>query len=141
MKLFLDSSVVLAACGRETGASRHLFDAAPAHGWVLQSSSYVTSEVEANVLALSPAAAVGWPALRTRLDIVPDIVSPSRSDGVADRLVVFNVGTQLPRDPQVMKGLMFRRSIDGNPDMPDALDDTRGAPPHIDQGQIVGALP
>ena len=38
MKLFTDVSVALAAAGQKTGASRAIFDAAPAIGWELQAS-------------------------------------------------------------------------------------------------------
>jgi len=49
VNLFLDTSVVLAACGSLTGASRAIFDAAADHGWSLLTSDYVLSEVRINV--------------------------------------------------------------------------------------------
>jgi predicted nucleic acid-binding protein len=49
VNLFLDASVVLAACGRPTGASRAVFDLALHNGWALIISPYVVSEVTRNL--------------------------------------------------------------------------------------------
>ncbi|MCI0536150.1 MAG: type II toxin-antitoxin system VapC family toxin [Verrucomicrobiales bacterium] len=57
MNLFLDASVVLAACGRPAGASRAVFDLASRNGWTLMTSPYVVSEVTRNLPRL-PAQAV-----------------------------------------------------------------------------------
>lgn len=75
MKLFLDSSVVLAACGRATGASRALFDKCDWQAWRLQTSSYVLSEVSANLPKLPAPATQDWVTLRPKLEEVPDILS------------------------------------------------------------------
>jgi predicted nucleic acid-binding protein len=75
LRLFLDSSVVLAACGRASGASRLLVDLAMSQGWELHTSAYVINEVSANVLRLGAQATQQWPLLRPRLNLVPDIVS------------------------------------------------------------------
>lgn len=75
MKLFLDSSVVLAACGRATGASRLLFEQCDAHGWTLQTSSYVLREVNGNLRNLPSSAGGAWAVLRDKLQLVPDVVS------------------------------------------------------------------
>jgi hypothetical protein len=75
VKLFLDSSAVLAACGRSTGASRCIFDAAESHGWELQTSSFSLSEVNANVGLLPPPAAEQWHRLQPQLMSVPDVIS------------------------------------------------------------------
>lgn len=45
MNLFLDSSVVLAACASSRGASRLLFDAAPRQDWTLLTSNYSRLQV------------------------------------------------------------------------------------------------
>jgi len=74
VKLFLDSSVVLAACGRATGASRAIFEMSQQHGWTLQTSSYVISEVTANLPRLDVPPGT-FDALRTKLESVPDVVS------------------------------------------------------------------
>lgn len=61
MKLFLEASVVLAACGRAAGASHAIFDLAPAQGWRLLAGDYVLREVEKIVkLRLSADARHEW---------------------------------------------------------------------------------
>ena len=45
MRVFLDASVILAACGRNTGASRRIFDIHKHEGWALMASGYVMGEV------------------------------------------------------------------------------------------------
>lgn len=68
MTLFLDSSVVLAACGRPAGASHAVFDLASGQGWRLLVSDYVLREVEKNVRhRLSDAAQSEWRTLRPAL--------------------------------------------------------------------------
>jgi predicted nucleic acid-binding protein len=75
VNLFLDTSVVLAACGGATGASRAIFDAAELQAWMLETSRYVLNEVAVNLPKLPPSASQDWPQLRSRLQLVPDIVS------------------------------------------------------------------
>jgi hypothetical protein len=58
-----------------TGASHLIFDIAEAQGWILQTSSFVLSEVEANLSKLAPDAARPWDLLRGKLRLVPDVVS------------------------------------------------------------------
>ena len=67
MNLFLDSSVLLAACGSATGASRAVIDAATGQGWQLLSSDYVIGEVEANLAALPAGSADNWARIRHTL--------------------------------------------------------------------------
>jgi predicted nucleic acid-binding protein len=74
MKLFLDSSVVLAACGRSAGASRSLFDLAQSQGWQLLVSDYVLGETEKNLKQRMPLAALHeWTQLRGSLSVVADV--------------------------------------------------------------------
>ena len=49
MKLFLDTSVLLAACGSEKGASRELFRLAPFNEWTLMTTPYELEETERNL--------------------------------------------------------------------------------------------
>ena len=49
MKLFIDTSVLLAAAGSENGASRFLFEQATIHGWVLITTHYCLEEAQRNV--------------------------------------------------------------------------------------------
>ncbi len=73
MRLFLDSNVVLAACGRPTGASRYVFHLAPQMGWSLLTSAYVVKEVEKNLSLRLPASALSeWRQLDPMLGRVAD---------------------------------------------------------------------
>jgi len=75
MKIFLDTSVLLAACGSARGASRALFDLAPMGAWVLQTSPYAVVEAIKNLPKLSLDATIAWLDLRPRLEIVDDVVT------------------------------------------------------------------
>lgn len=57
MRLFLDSSALLAASGSATGASRLIIEEAELHGWVLISSVYCFEETRANLAKLGKHAA------------------------------------------------------------------------------------
>jgi predicted nucleic acid-binding protein len=52
VNVFLDTSVILAACGSPAGASRVVFNAGADHGWTLLTSDYVLNEVAVNLPAL-----------------------------------------------------------------------------------------
>jgi len=70
VRLFLDSSVLLAAAGSSTGASRLLFDNASRHGWKLLTAEYCLREAEFNLPKLGKRAELSWaqiirPALNT----------------------------------------------------------------------------
>jgi len=75
VNIFLDSSVLLAACGSATGASRAVIDAAAGQGWSLLTSAYVIAEVEANLAALSAGAPGNWAQIRSKLETVPDVLT------------------------------------------------------------------
>ena len=60
MNLFLDTSVLLAACGSATGASREIFRQASVSGWVLLATPYVLEEVLRNLGNFPPAASADW---------------------------------------------------------------------------------
>ena len=92
MKLFIDANVALAAAGQKTGASRAIFDAAPAMGWELQASNHVLREIAANLHRFPPLAAQEWPALLPKLLIVRDLTSfdyPAVFSPGKDRPVLF----------------------------------------------------
>ena len=73
MRLFLDSSVVLAACGRTAGASHATFELADALGWRLLTCDYVLREVERNLRERLPETARSeWQQLRPVLAVVAD---------------------------------------------------------------------
>jgi predicted nucleic acid-binding protein len=72
VKLFLDSSVLLAAAGSPNGASRALFDHHQETGWSLIHSPYVRTEVNANIPFLQANAIESWRALSKNLELVDD---------------------------------------------------------------------
>ena len=73
MNVFLDASVLLAACGRATGASRAVFDFASRAGWRLLAGAYVIRETELNLkVTLGPNAEQEWVRLKPALTIVDD---------------------------------------------------------------------
>ena len=89
MRLFLDASVVLAACGRSAGGSRAVFDRAPANGWRLLTSRYVLNEVTKNLPKLPPSALADSPVLSPKLIVTRDIWT-------MDRPVVFEPSKDRP---------------------------------------------
>lgn len=60
MRLFLDTSVLLAAAGSARGASRFLVTEAAGFGWQLLSSDYCAEETRRNLPKLGRAAATAW---------------------------------------------------------------------------------
>ena len=77
MNVFLDTSVILAACGSSRGSSRAIFNLARVADWTLLTSPYVLGEVTKNLSKL-PSAAIGeWASLKEQIVIVNDIVSLS----------------------------------------------------------------
>lgn len=60
MRLFLDTSVLLAASGSAKGASRFLIAEAHAHAWEIVSSDYCAEEARRNLPKLGRSAATAW---------------------------------------------------------------------------------
>ena len=60
MRLFLDTSVLLAAAGSRNGASRFVVTQAAAQGWDLVSSDYCEIETRRNLPKLGRAASTAW---------------------------------------------------------------------------------
>jgi predicted nucleic acid-binding protein len=75
VNLFLDSSVLVAASGSATGASRQLFDRSLNNGWVLVAIPYVAEEVQRNLRKFPPKAALEWSKLRILLVIKKDVLT------------------------------------------------------------------
>ena len=93
MRLFLDTSVLLAASGSAAGASRELFRRASANAWVLVSSPYVLEEVFRNLPSLPPAANVEWARLRPALMVMHDVLTldrPAVFQAAKDRPILFS---------------------------------------------------
>ena len=93
MKLFLDASVLLAACGRPAGGSHTVCDLAAGQGWRLLTSNYVRHETEKNVRLRLPAPAQGeWERLKPLLEVMTDVVTfdwPVVFSAAKDRPVLF----------------------------------------------------
>jgi predicted nucleic acid-binding protein len=78
MRLFLDASVLLAACASANGASRAIFRHAGAQGWVLVSVPYALHEVRKNLAHFPPAAASEWTRLRPMLLVMKNVLTADR---------------------------------------------------------------
>lgn len=89
MRLFLVTSVLLAASASASGASREIFRLASANQWALVATPYVVEEVLHNLPDLPPAASADWARLRPELLVMDDIVT-------VDRPVVFEAGKDRP---------------------------------------------
>ena len=92
MRLFLDTSVLIAASGSATGASREIFRRAFANQWSLVATPYVIEEVLRNLPSLSLSATAEWARLRPALSIMDDIFTldrPSVFDVTKDRPILF----------------------------------------------------
>ncbi len=83
MRIFLDTSVLLAAAGSSRGASRFLITQADAHGWELVSSDYCAEEARRNLPKLGRSAAAAW-----RAQIAPSL-RLVRASVALDRPLVF----------------------------------------------------
>lgn len=93
MNLFLDTSLLLAACGSSAGASRAVFHLAPANGWRLQTTPYVLSEVVTNLDHFPAITTAVWVRLRPSLEVCDDVVSLDRAavfPTAKDRPVLFS---------------------------------------------------
>jgi hypothetical protein len=89
VRLFLDTSVLLAACGSSTGASHEVFRRAPARGWTLIATPYVIGEVLNNLADLPSSATARWASLRADLLVLDDVLT-------LDRPAIFTAGKDRP---------------------------------------------
>ncbi len=89
MTLFLDTSVLIAACGSTRVASREVCRRAPANGWGLTITPYVANEVDANIGRFPPDVRSAWGRLRPSLRTMPDVLT-------LDRPAVFGPGKDRP---------------------------------------------
>jgi len=89
VRIFLDTSVLLAACRSKSGASRAILDLAPKQGWKIIVSPWVRDEVEKNLSKFPFESAATWVALRSRISIVDDVVS-------IDKALVFPASKDRP---------------------------------------------
>jgi len=92
VRLFLDTSVLLAASGSDRGASREIFRRAPDSGWTLLTSPYVIDEANANLSNLSDTASVDWALLEPDLVLMDDVLTLDRAvvfESAKDRPILF----------------------------------------------------
>jgi len=89
VRLFLDTSVLLAACGSAQGASRALFHLAPQMGWKLVTSPYAVRETTKNLVKFPDTTTGVWARLRPQISLVDDVVALNRP-------VVFEVSKDRP---------------------------------------------
>jgi predicted nucleic acid-binding protein len=89
VRLFLDTSVLLSASASANGASREIFQLAPANGWVLIATPYGLAEVVRNLPDFPLSATVEWLRLRGQLLIMDDVLT-------LDRPVIFPAGKDRP---------------------------------------------
>jgi hypothetical protein len=92
VKIFLDSSVLLAASWSATGASREVFRLAASNGWTLIATPYAIEEVYRNLSDLPPTATAEWSRLRPALLLMDDVVTLDRPvvfDAAKDRPILF----------------------------------------------------
>lgn len=93
MRLFLDTSVLLAASGSATGASREVFRRAPANDWVLISIPFVIEEVLRNLPDLPGVVSANWGRLRPALLLMEDVLTldrPAVFGPAKDRPILFS---------------------------------------------------
>jgi predicted nucleic acid-binding protein len=89
VRIFLDTSVLLAACRSKFGASRAILDIASKQGWKLTASPWVRNEVEKNLSKFPFESTATWVGLRSRISLVDGVVS-------IDRALVFPVSKDRP---------------------------------------------
>src|SRR6266851_1913591 len=82
MRLFLDTSVLLAASGSANGASCEIFRLASPNQWTLTATPYVAEEVRRNLSHFPASASTDWDRLRAELLLMDDVFT-------VDRPVVF----------------------------------------------------
>jgi predicted nucleic acid-binding protein len=93
LRLFLDSSVLLAASGSARGASREVFRLAASQGWSLIATPYVVEEVLINLPDLIPSASAEWARLRQALILLDDVLTldrPAVFSPAKDRPILFS---------------------------------------------------
>jgi predicted nucleic acid-binding protein len=82
MRLFLDTSVLLAASGSANGASHEIFRLAAKNSWTLLATPYAMEEVHRNLSRVSSHAGTEWNHLQKELLLMDDVFA-------IDRPVVF----------------------------------------------------
>ncbi len=93
LRIFLDSSVALAASLSSTGASHEIFRLAGYQDWILLVSPWVLREVRLNLASKSPQSVHWWVTLRLLLEIEDDELTfdwPVAFEKSKDKPVLFS---------------------------------------------------
>jgi hypothetical protein len=90
MTLFLDTSVLISACGSENGASRHVCECGTSHCWRLITSGYCRNETLRNFPRLGTQGLGAWAKfVEPRIEFVPDVISLDKAL-VFEKVKIFN---------------------------------------------------
>jgi predicted nucleic acid-binding protein len=93
VRLFLDSSVMIAGAVSAEGASRAVFRLAATHHWRLVTTSYAVAETVRNLAAFPASVTAAWLRLRTTLVVVDDVLTidkPAVFPVEKDRPILFS---------------------------------------------------
>jgi predicted nucleic acid-binding protein len=78
VRVFLDSSVIISACGSDKSLSRLICQIHTKHSWEIVSSAYCRAEVSRNIVKFGAEATAAWDHLRERLVWVPNALTSER---------------------------------------------------------------
>ena len=78
MRIFLDSSVILSACGSERSLSRLVTLIAKEQGWQMVSAAYCRAETLKNLGKFAQAATARWQDLQARIEWTPNALTTRR---------------------------------------------------------------
>lgn len=78
MRVFLDSSVLLSACGSKISLSRLVVELAAERKWHLVSAAYCRAETRKNLGKLGKLALQEWPNIDTQVEWVPNALTSRR---------------------------------------------------------------
>jgi predicted nucleic acid-binding protein len=93
VRLFLDSSVLIAAAVSAEGASREVFRLASMRDWRLITTPYAVGEVVRNLVGFTAPVTVTWLRLRDRLHVADDVLTidkPAVFPVTKDRPILFS---------------------------------------------------
>ena len=78
MRVFLDSSLLLSACGSEKSLSRLITELSAEQGWQMVSAVYCRAETAKNIRKLGSAASERWPEFQTKVVWVPNALTTKK---------------------------------------------------------------
>jgi predicted nucleic acid-binding protein len=78
VRVFLDSSVIISACGSDKSLSRLICQIHAKHSWEIISSAYCRAEVSRNIVKFGAEATDAWARLLDRVAWVPNALTSER---------------------------------------------------------------